>query len=232
MTDQAAQAGAQLLARARAVIQGDVVLDRSERSSLVDDLNRAEAHFVAHGVPWPTELHVGRISHEHGHNQYATLHRQSLIAEMAEYCREWWSDINDPRDADELPDEDVVSAYFAKREDETHSTCRISIPDHPPAQPSTLRVRHYLVADREHIRPATANLLDQWARLLPEERPLGVAATGHGWFVLTDQLEESDRKLIPEELLSLLDFARLQGCRNLLLDAAGDAIDGVDLYYW
>lgn len=232
MTDQPAHFGAALLARARAALENPADLDNMDLRVLVDDLKSAEVHHVLHGVPWPVDVHVGHIEHRHGNNHYAMLSREALASEIAEYCREWWNEINDPRDPETLPDEGVISDYFENHDREYLSTERISIPNTGEKQQSGLRIRHYLVISNSHIRPATADLLDQWAHLLPEHRPVGVAETGYGWFVLTDPLDESDLEMIPDELAAAISFARGQGCRYLLLDRDGDEIDGLDLFDW
>lgn len=232
MTDQPARFGAALLARARAALENPADLDDAARRNLVDDLKTAEVHHVLHGVPWPIDIHVGHIDHRHGDNHYTALSYEALMSEIADYCREWWSETKDSRDPSVLPDEEVARDYFDSREGEFLSTDRVSIPDHPGAAYPALRIRHYLVASNSHIRPATADLLDQWARLLPEQRPIGAAETGYGWFVLTDPLSESDLEMIPEELAAAISLARARGCRYLLLDRDGDQIDGLELFDW
>lgn len=135
MTDRTAPNGAQLLARARAVLQDAALLDNPEHSGLVDDLTHAEAHFAQFGVPWPTDIHVGYVYHAHGGNQYAAFSHEALMAEIADYCREWWGDIDDHRDPEKLPDEEVAEIYFDRHDREWLSTDRFSIPDDASAAP-------------------------------------------------------------------------------------------------
>ena len=102
----------------------------------------------------------------------------------------------------------------------------------PIGSPKALRVGRHLVISTSHIRPATADLLDQWAPMVPESRPLGVAEAGYGWFVLTDPLDGLEREMVPNELWAAIEFARAQGCRWLLLDRDADCIDGLETFEW
>ncbi|OAN53648.1 hypothetical protein A7Q26_05625 [Sphingobium sp. TCM1] len=95
-----------------------------------------------------------------------------------------------------------------------------------------MRIGRHLVISTSHIRPSTADLLDQWAPLLPEARPLGVAEAGYGWFVLTDPLDGKAPEMAPPELRAAIDFARAQGCRWLLLDRDADCVDGLETFDW
>ncbi|MDF0491462.1 hypothetical protein PX699_16795 [Sphingobium sp. H39-3-25] len=113
---------AQLLARARAAIETPSDLDADAIHHLIEDLSIAEALVNRHVVPWPVEIHVGHIDHRHGTNFYATFCHDALIADLAEYCRDNWSEIDDPRDPQALTDEEVLSIYFDNEGDEFYST--------------------------------------------------------------------------------------------------------------
>jgi hypothetical protein len=58
------------------------------------------------------------------------LTREALMAQVAAFCKEWWSSLNDTRDPNQLTDEEAVSVYFDNQLDEYLSTDRI------PCEPS------------------------------------------------------------------------------------------------
>jgi hypothetical protein len=61
------------------------------------------------------DIYVGLVHHKHGLNVYAAMTAQGVTAQVANYCREWWSDL---AESDDLPatvpetDNKVVSDYF------------------------------------------------------------------------------------------------------------------------
>lgn len=219
---------ARLLARARAAIPDGYDADRALRTELVV----AERLVESHAIPWTTDLHVAFIDHRHGGDLYAAFTREALMAEIASFCRLWWPEIRDKRDSARLPDEEVSSVYFDGHENEYLWTERISVEGPIIGSPGELRIGRHLVISTSHIRPATADLLNQWASMIPECRPLGVAKAGYGWFVLTDPLDGAERDLIPAELWAAMEFVRAQGCRWLLLDRDADTIDALETFAW
>ena len=54
------------------------------------------------------------------------------MREIAEFCREYWSEIANDRDSDTLDDEDIARIYFEIHPDESLQTDRVAI-DAPPA---------------------------------------------------------------------------------------------------
>ncbi len=218
---------ARLLARARTSI---ATTDQSDRT-LGDEISTAERLVDNHAVPWGTELHVSFIDHREGGTLNAAFTREALMAEVAEFCREWWSEIRDERDPATLNDEEVCSAYFEAHENEYLWTDRISI-DGPAHEALGLKFGRHLVISTSHIQPATADLLDQWAPMTPEKRPLGVAEAEHGWFVLTDPLDGAEREMISEVLWAAISFARAQGCRWLLLDRDAETVEHLETFDW
>jgi hypothetical protein len=228
MTDTTPDQFGGLLARARAAIASTDV----PNPALLADLAEAGQHIAVHPVPWTVDAHVGLIEHRHGRNLYVAFSREALIAEIANFCREHWSEIRDDRDPAKLTDEDVASIYFDGHDEEYLQTERIPVEGPAAGGAGPLRIGCHLVISTSHIRPSTADLLDQWAQMLPAFRPLGVAESGHGWFVLTDPLDGEARMMVPPELLAAIDFARRQGCRWLLLDRDADCVDGLETFDW
>ena len=57
---------------------------------------------------------------------------KALMREIAEFCREYWSEIANDRDSDTLDDEDIARIYFELHPDESLQTDRVAI-DAPPA---------------------------------------------------------------------------------------------------
>ncbi|CAM5612498.1 hypothetical protein ACFSUK_04420 [Sphingobium scionense] len=219
---------ARLLARARTAIA-----DAAPAAHILcDELAQAERLVQDHVVPWPADIHAAFIDHRHGGDLYAAFTREALMAEVASFCREWWPEIRDGRDPSTLSDEDASSTYFDAHEEEYLWTERISIEAPAVGSSQALRVGRHLVISTSHIRPATADLLDQWAPMIPEARPLGVAEAGYGWFVLTDPLDGLEREMVPNELWAAIELARAQGCRWLLLDRDADCVDGLETFEW
>jgi hypothetical protein len=219
---------ARLLARARTAIA-----DAAPTAYILcDELAHAERLVQDHVVPWPADIHAAFIDHRHGGDLYATFTREALMSEVASFCREWWPEIRDGRDPSTLSDEDASSIYFDAHEEEYLWTERISIEAPAVDSSHALRVGRHLVISTSHILPATADLLDQWAPMIPESRPLGVAEAGYGWFVLTDPLDGLEREMVPDELWAVIEFARAQGCRWLLLDRDADCVDGLETFEW
>lgn len=228
MTDLSHQQLSAILARVRTALGTAQITD----PGLLSDLQQAEQRLDAHPMPLPVDVHVGFIDHKCGGNHYAAFSREDLMAEIAQFCREWWSEIRDKRDPATLDDEKVAEIYFERHEDEYLWTERIAVAAAVPEPVSALRIRRDLVISTSHIRPSTADLLDQWAPMLPEARPLGVAEAGYGWFVLTDPLDGEALEMVPPELRAVIDLARAQGCRWLLLDRDADCAEGLETFDW
>ena len=55
-------------------------------------------------------VHVAVIKHKHGHDVYTDTSEEGLDKQLAEYCREWWSDMG--MEAEDLSDEDTINKYF------------------------------------------------------------------------------------------------------------------------
>ena len=125
----------QLITRARAALETPADLTAEDVGHLIEDLGHAETLLATHDVPWTLDIHVGHIDHRYGANIYAALSRAALMAEIAEFCREWWKEIEDARDPQLLSDEDVSSIYFEAQHDEYLSTDRLTLDGPEMAQP-------------------------------------------------------------------------------------------------
>jgi hypothetical protein len=117
-----------LFVRARVALEAPDSLDPDGLNQLIADLSAAEAFVQHHGAPWPIDIHVAEVDHRHGTNIYAALTRPALMAEVAEYCREWWHETDDPRDPVTLDDETVAAVYFDANDLEFLTTERITCP--------------------------------------------------------------------------------------------------------
>lgn len=217
-----------ILARVRVALAGT----QTAAPDLLADLQQAEWWLDANSSRLAVEVHVAFIDHREGGNLHAALSRETLMAEIAGFCREWWPEIRDKRDPATFDDEQLVQIYFERHEDEYLWTERIAVEGVLPEPVTPLRIRRHMVISTSHIRPSTASLLDQWAPMLPDGRPLCVAETGYGWFVLADPIDEALLDMVPIELRSVIDFARLHGCRWLLLDRDADCTDGLETFDW
>lgn len=62
-------------------------------------------------------LHVASLTHKHGSAQFVSVEEADLRAQVAAFCREYWSELpdyvhDDVDDLDSLSDDDVISNYF------------------------------------------------------------------------------------------------------------------------
>ena len=56
------------------------------------------------------KIYTAVIDHKHGTNTYASVTEEGIRKEVADYCREWWTDFTDvkiPKD-----DQQVIDIYF------------------------------------------------------------------------------------------------------------------------
>lgn len=74
-------------------------------------------------LPAPT-IHVATIDHRHGVNMYAAADRHALLADLAAYCVEWWTERADESVTDHagLSPQAILEAYFDGHESESYST--------------------------------------------------------------------------------------------------------------
>lgn len=172
MPDNSIRAFAQLLARARAAIETPADLDDAARTAIIEDISAFEDCLARGAIPWGFDIHIGSIDHKHGTNHYAALTQEALMAEVAEYCREWWSDIDDGRDPATLDDDTIADIYFGDHSSEYLRIDRVRI-DPPLAdmQPSNLETGYYCVLTTAHLSTATASLLDEWCSAKPRPGP-------------------------------------------------------------
>ena len=68
---------------------------------------------------------VGHVSHKYGDNFYAGKTKESVVKQIADYCREWWNDVVD----DSTPpkeDQKVIDIYFDDENAGWQEGCEIS----------------------------------------------------------------------------------------------------------
>lgn len=233
MSDNSIRAFAQLLARARAAIETPGDLDSENRTALIEDVAAFEDCLVAGAIPWPIDIHIGSVSHRHGENHYAALTRAALMAEIGEYCREWWSDIDDFRDPATLDDETVASAYFDDHPSEHLAADRVRID--PPAidlSANEVEAGRYCVLTTAHVSTATASSLDEWCSSAATDRPINVASTVYGWFVPVREVDEPTQARLPADLLAAMKFARERGFDHILFDCDADGVEDLPQHNW
>lgn len=233
MSDNSIRAFAQLLARARAAIETPGDLDDAARNALIEDVAAFEDSLTAGGLPWPFEIHVGTIDHRRGTNRYVALTREALMAEIAGYCREWWSEIDDERDPTDMQDEAIAASYFEDNPGEFISTDCLRI--EPPSidlQLPSLETGRYCVLSTAHVSTATASLLEKWCSEVGRNRPINVASTIYGWFVPTRDVDDGARSLLPDDLLRAISFGRTGRCEHILFDCDADTVEALPTYDW
>ncbi|WDF75250.1 DUF5983 family protein [Novosphingobium sp. KACC 22771] len=236
MTDNSLHDFRALLARARAALETPADLDSQAMAFLVEDIALAEQGLAHSPMLWPLDIHVGVIEHKEGANIHVSLDRPALEGQIAEFCREWWSDIRDPRKAANLSDTEVIETYFDRHDSECLTIEQIRI-EPPPAAPArsvqpALEHGRYCVLSTAHLSAATAELLDLWSSWPPGDRPLDIAAAVHGWFVPTRLRDESGAAPLPEDLAALITFGRERGFAYVLVDCDGDMVDDLPLCNW
>lgn len=233
MSDNSIRSFAQLLARARAAIETPADLDDAARTAVVEDIAMFEDCLARDAIPWGFDIHIGSIDHKHGTNHYAALSRKALMAEVAEYCREWWSDIDDRRDPATLDDETIADIYFDDHPSEYLRTDRVRI--NPPLadmKTSSLETGHYCVLTTAHLSTATANSLDEWSTAETSERPINVASTVYGWFVPAREVDELTQAKLPTDLLAAMNFARAHGFDHILFDCDAGSVEALPKHDW
>ena len=60
-------------------------------------------------------VHLAIVSHKFGTNQYASLTKEGLLKQIAEYCTDWWAEFS----TEECPknDADIVDQYFVNADE-------------------------------------------------------------------------------------------------------------------
>lgn len=95
-----------------------------------------------------------------------------------------------------------------------------------------LEVGRHLVLNTAHLHCATAELLDAWALLSPNDRPLTIASTAYGWFIPAGEIEGASLARIPSELPPILAFARRHDCTHVLFDCDGPRVLDLPEFPW
>lgn len=217
-----------LLTRARRAIATPGELDDDTRNILIDDIDAATTRFSTCPLPWPLMVHVGAVEHGEGVNQYIAVTSRALIQQIADYCREFWFEIDDSRDASHLDDETVVSEYFRRHPHEVHSTAVEQLSPEPAIAPGLLGAGKVLLLDSRHISPETDSHLLEWANAGRMDAPVFVTDTPMGW-LLSDEPDCPFEEL-PEDLECAMTCARVAGAQHLLIGRDGVIVEGMQRY--
>ncbi|RIA46194.1 hypothetical protein DFR49_0727 [Hephaestia caeni] len=217
-----------LLSRARKAIETPGELDDDVRNTLIDDIDAATTRLATCPLPWPLMVHVGSIEHEEGVNHYIAVTDQALTRQIADYCREFWFEIDDACDPSHLDDETVVREYFRQHPNEVHSTDVEHLAPEPAIAPGLLGTDKVLLLDNRHISSETDSHLLEWANIGRMEAPLFVTDTPVGW-LLSDEpgcpFEE-----LPDDLERAMTCARVAGAQHLLIGRDGMIVEGLQRY--
>jgi hypothetical protein len=60
------------------------------------------------------------IEHKYGFNHYAAKTKEGVMETLAEYCKEWWDDIN-PSAEIPLTIDEIIDVYFDNKYDEYYT---------------------------------------------------------------------------------------------------------------
>tara|TARA_R110000787_G_scaffold79023_2_gene172645 strand:+ start:3859 stop:4815 length:957 start_codon:yes stop_codon:yes gene_type:complete len=190
---------------------------------------------IGHEDHLAIEVHTAVIEHRHGMNIHVAVDAMALDVEIAAYCREYWSEIDDARDPNALSDAEAISSYFEGHPSEscTRDRMRIASVAHPsPLAAGSIEQGRYCVLSTAHLTVHTASCLDKWASWPPSDRPIDIAASVYGWFVPTRAIDDDRRAQLPQDLLRLIAFGRAHGFQFLLFDCDGSDVDGLPLHHW
>lgn len=224
-----------LLARARAALETPDDLNAAALAALIEDIGVCEDALSLSQLPWPIDVHAASIVHRHGINLHVAVDGASLNAEIAAFCREWWSEIKNKRDHEALSDGEVIVAYFDRHPSESYIKDRVRLV--PASHPQTVVAKtieqgRYCVLSTAHLTVQTARLLDEWAAWPPTDRPIDIAASVHGWFVPTRLPGQAQQARLPDDLLKLMAFGRERAFRFLLLDCDGENAEALPVHDW
>lgn len=91
----------------------------------------------------------------------------------------------------------------------------------------TLEFRKVLVLSTAHATAETAKMLDSTpVALWPV---VGGPYGTYGWFMY---VHEDNDGLIPDDLFGVMQYARANGCDNILFDCDALEVDGLPTYEW
>lgn len=233
MADTSRRDLAHLMARARRAIESPTRLVDKDRAALLDTLARAEIQVADSDILWPIDLHVSTIAHRHGSDHFAALSREALLIRVGTFCRENWTEINDPRDPDSLDDETVATVYFDRHPDEHLETNRISVaPSATVLAAERVETGWYCVLGTAHLSTSTADLLDQWCSEEARDRPINIAGSVYGWFVPARRPDPVTEAKLPNDLLAAMNFARERGFDHILFDCDADTSETLPVRSW
>ncbi|WP_298673135.1 hypothetical protein [uncultured Sphingomonas sp.] len=206
-----------LLERVRAALE-TYMPNNDEMHALLAEFGAGIAAIGKTAVPWPIFLHMAQITHGGGILMLAAIDHRSLLAQVADFCRGQWGEINDPRDPATLDDATATRDYFNRHPEVRLQSRKLRVDPVTGIDREELEYGVYVVLSNSHITEATACLLDEWAQTDPMQRPLSVADNHYGWFVSANPVAPADQDKLPADLAAALTFARDQGCTYLLLD--------------
>ena len=95
-----------------------------------------------------------------------------------------------------------------------------------------MELGQYLILSTAHLRCATAETIESWARLPATDQPLAVASTQYGWFLSTREPANRSPDEMPDELPHILAFARAAGCAYVLFDCDGPEEPALPVFPW
>lgn len=236
MIDHLLRSLVELLARARRALQAHSSPPVSSSQMLLTELAAAEKSLAMGALPWPIVVHVGVIEHNFGTTIYIAQDSKSLSAQLASFCRDYWSEIGDAEDVGQLDDEATITTYFERHHRDTMTREPITL------EPSVnvwatdslhhLERGRYCVLSTAHITMSTVNLISHWSYWPPSSRPMDIAGSVHGWFVPTRRPESPFAEQLPEDLAALMAFGRDGGFDYVLLDCDGDTADDLKVHDW
>lgn len=90
--------------------------------------------------------------------------------------------------------------------------------------------RTILILSTAHLSAATAALLT--TKDVKNWPCVGGPYGQHGWFVYAHDENGEGKDYIPEDLFAVMQYAKTQGCHNILFDCDSDPIEQLPKFSW
>lgn len=90
--------------------------------------------------------------------------------------------------------------------------------------------RTILVLSTAHLSPATATLLT--TKDVSKWPCVGGPYSENGWFVYAHDENGDGNERIPDDLFAVMQYAKTQGCHNILFDCDADTIADLPTFSW
>ncbi|MDF0490436.1 hypothetical protein PX554_20100 [Sphingomonas sp. H39-1-10] len=218
----------ELLDRMRTFLVTPGNLAGGEGALLAAQIEAVQHQFRSWQVPWPVDVHHGVIYLPWDIHHFLAPTRRALVADMASYCREHWSEVGDDRDPATIDDEATVEACSGHRPGFRIGIGVSSIAPEPLTGGAMYVDERVLRISTEHLTAGTRDKLAEWTGTRAADHPLEALGTLFGWLVPTARHHIVAE--LPEDLALILRFARTHGADYALIGPQGELIEPLPLF--